>query len=99
MRQIGCIPTRKFVSDLPLISDIRYLLKEKQTSVLMYPEASYSFDGKATPLPRRLGVIFKKLDVPIVFIRTYGAFTPDEAPGCAGGNGYHAGRLPARSAV
>ncbi|MBQ3133049.1 MAG: 1-acyl-sn-glycerol-3-phosphate acyltransferase [Clostridia bacterium] len=77
MRQVGCIPTRKFVSDLSLISDIRYLLKEKKTSVLMYPEASYSFDGCATPLPRRMGVIFKKLDVPVVYIRTYGAFTRD----------------------
>ena len=35
MRQIGCIPTQKFVSDLTLVRDMDYLLKKKKTSVLM----------------------------------------------------------------
>ena len=39
MRLLGCIPTQKFVSDLTLIKDMEYMLKEKKTSVLMYPEA------------------------------------------------------------
>ena len=77
MRLLGCIPTRKFVSDYTLISDIRHMLKEHHTSVLMYPEASYSFDGRATPLPRKMGVLLKRLDVPVVYIRTEGAFTRD----------------------
>ena len=51
MRSIGCIPTQKFVSDLTLIKDISYALKELRSSVLMYPEAMYSFDGTASPLP------------------------------------------------
>ena len=54
MRQLGCIPTQKFVSDVSLISDMDYALHSLKTSVLMYPEASYSFDGTATPLPRKL---------------------------------------------
>ena len=53
MPLLGCIPTKKFVSDVSLIRDMQYMLKEKHTSVLMYPEASYSFDGTATPLPRK----------------------------------------------
>ena len=77
MHQLGCIPTQKFVSDISLIGDMRHLLREKNTSVLMYPEASYSFDGCATPLPRRMGILLKKLDVPVVYIRTEGAFTRD----------------------
>ena len=64
MRQIGCIPTQKFVSDVTLIGDINYALHKENVSVLMYPEASYSFDGCATPLPRRLGILLKKLRVP-----------------------------------
>lgn len=75
MRSIGCIPTRKFVTDLRLVQDIRYALKELNTSVLMYPEASYSFDGTATPLPRKMGVLLKKFDVPVVMITTTGAFS------------------------
>ncbi len=74
MRLLGCLPTRKFVSDLGLIRDMNYMLKKKKTSVLMFPEASYSFDGTATPLPRRLGLLLKKLDVPVVMVSTKGAF-------------------------
>ena len=40
----------------------------------MYPEASYSFDGTATPLPDSIGRLVKMLGVPVVTIRTYGAF-------------------------
>lgn len=77
MRLLGCIPTQKFVSDISLIRDMEALLKEKKTNVLMYPEASYSFDGTATPLPRKMGVLLKKLDVPVVSIITQGAFIRD----------------------
>ena len=77
MRALGCIPTQKFVSDVTLIRDMAYMLKEKRSSVLMYPEASYSFDGTATPLPRKMGVLLKKLDVPVVSILTHGAFARD----------------------
>ena len=74
MRWLGCIPTQKFVSDISLIRDMEYLLKQKKVSVLMYPEASYSFDGTATPLPRKMGVLLKKLNVPVVTVITQGAF-------------------------
>jgi len=82
MRLIGCIPTQKFVSDVTLIKDMEYLLKTKKTSVLMYPEASYSFDGKATPLPRKMGVLLKKLGVPVVTVITKGAFARDPLYNC-----------------
>lgn len=77
MRLLGCIPTQKFVSDVTLIRDISYMLKEKHASVLMYPEASYSFDGTATALPRKMGVLLKKLGVPVVTVITQGAFARD----------------------
>ena len=82
MRLLGCIPTQKFVSDVTLIRDMEYLLKKKHTSVLMYPEASYSFDGTATPLPRKLGVLLKKLNVPVVTVITQGAFARDPLYNC-----------------
>ena len=43
----------------------------------MYPEASYSFDGTATPLPESLGKLVKKLGIPVVMIKTFGAFSHD----------------------
>ncbi len=77
MRLLGCIPTQKFVSDLSLVRSINHLIKAKKTSVLMYPEASYSFDGCATPLPSGLGRLLKQLDVPVVTVITQGAFARD----------------------
>ena len=77
MRLIGCIPTKKFVTDPTLIRDMQFALQKKHSSILMYPEASYSFDGTATTLPESLGYCLKKLGVPVVMIRTYGAFSRD----------------------
>ena len=74
MRQIGCIPTRKFVSDVALMRDMHRALKERKTSVLLFPEAGYSFDGRATTLPKNLGGFIKKLGVPVVSVITDGAF-------------------------
>ena len=76
-RLLGCIPTQKFVSDISLIRDMEYMLKKNKASVLMYPEASYSFDGTATRLPRKMGVLLKKLGVPVVTVITQGAFARD----------------------
>lgn len=74
MKTIGCIPTQKFVSDSVLVRDIFHCIKKNKTSVLLYPEASYSFDGTATTLPESLGKLVKKLGVPVVTITTRGAF-------------------------
>ena len=77
MRILGCTPTHKYVSDISLIRDIKYMLKENKTSVLMYPEAGYSFDGRTTTLPTGLGRLMKRLDVPVITVITEGAFHRD----------------------
>lgn len=77
MRWLGCIPTRKFITDVALVKDMHYALKELRSWVLLFPEASYSFDGTATPLPDSMGKCIKALGVPVVMIRTYGAFARD----------------------
>ena len=77
MRSLGCIPTNKFVTDFVLVKNMKYALEKLRTSVLMYPEASYSFDGTATPLPKTLGKCLKVLNVPVIMVRTYGAFAHD----------------------
>ena len=77
MRQLGCIPTRKFVFDIGLVKDINYCVKKLGTSVLMFPEAGYSFDGRATTLPDSLGKFVKMLGVPLVMLETFGAYHRD----------------------
>ncbi len=75
LRSIGAFPTQKFVTDISLLQDMSYCLKDLNSSILMYPEASYSFDGTCTPLPRKFGVLLKKFDVPVLMIETFGAFS------------------------
>ena len=70
MRALGCIPTQKFVSDAVLVRDMLYAVRQLKSSVLLYPEASYSFDGTATPLPDSLGKCLKLLRVPVGMVRT-----------------------------
>ena len=74
LKAIGCIPTQKFVSDITLIRDMKYALEKNRTTVVMYPEACYSFDGTSATLPDTLGGLVKLLRVPIVTIITHGAF-------------------------
>ena len=82
MRRLGCIPTTKFVADVGLVRDMAYAFKTLRSSVLMYPEASYSFDGTATPLPESMGKCLKMFGVPVVMIRTQGAFVRDPLYNC-----------------
>lgn len=77
LRLLGCISTRKFINDIQLVKDMHYTVKELKGSILMYPEASYSFDGTATPLPDSLGKCIKLLKIPVVMIQTEGAFIRD----------------------
>lgn len=74
MRRIGCIPTEKFVSDMTLIRDMKYALLKKKRSVLMYPEAGYTFDGRSVTLPDSIGGLCKMLKVPVLMVTTYGGF-------------------------
>lgn len=77
MRNLGCIPTAKFVYDVGLVKDIFFAVREKKNSVLLYPEAGYSLDGTATVLPEHFAQFLKKLGIAVAMIRTYGAFTRD----------------------
>ena len=77
LRWIGCIPTRKFMMDVTLVRDMVYAVRELKSSILMFPEASYSFDGTQTLLPESLGKCLKLLRVPVIMIRTDGAFARD----------------------
>ncbi|MCR5153719.1 MAG: 1-acyl-sn-glycerol-3-phosphate acyltransferase [Lachnospiraceae bacterium] len=77
MRRVGCIPTKKFIPEAVLIKDMKYALTKLKSSVVMYPEASYSFDGSETPLPESLGKCLKLLGVPVVMVKTQGAFLRD----------------------
>ncbi len=77
MRHIGCISTNKFVTDTNLVRDMLHALRKLKSSVVMFPEAGYSFDGRCMPLPDTLGKMVKMMGVPLVIITTHGAFARD----------------------
>jgi rubredoxin len=62
---------------VPLVLDMMRLVKKWKRSVLLYPEAGYSFDGTCTTLPKSLGSLAKKMGVPVVTIITDGAYLYD----------------------
>lgn len=74
IRGIGCFPTRKFTTDFTLIRDIKYCLKELGTSVLMFPEADYSYSGKPHIVPESAAGLIKMMGVPFCMLKTSGAF-------------------------
>ncbi len=77
MKKLGCIPTQKFVPDVQLVRSMIFSAHVLKQSILMYPEASYSFDGTATDLPETLGKFIQVLGIPVVMVKTEGAFTRD----------------------
>ena len=77
IHQVGCIPTKKFCSDTVLVRDIIYAAKKLKDSVVMYPEAGYSLDGTSTTLSDTIGRFVKMLGIPLVMLKSYGAFTRD----------------------
>ncbi len=73
MRQIGCIQTKKYSTSPKLLREIKRLLG-KGSSILIYPEAGYSFDGTATTMGDSLGKMIKLYGVPVVTCITDGAY-------------------------
>ena len=74
MRRIGCIPTRKFITDVTLTRNMIRAVNKKKRSVLLFPEAGYSLDGLTTVIPKSLASLIKKMNVPVVSVITDGAF-------------------------
>lgn len=75
MRSIGTIAKRKFIKDLALIKNMKYVVtKCKDAILMMYPEAKYSLQGATSYLPPTLGKLAKFLGVPLVVINLRGCY-------------------------
>ncbi len=72
LREIGCLPTVKFLNDPLLVRNLVGVIKNKR-SILLFPEAGYTFDGTSTTLPYSLAKFVKFLKVPLLTIITHGA--------------------------
>ena len=74
MRQIGCFPKRKFTTDLTMIKRIRELINKKNTSVVLYPEARWSFAGIPEDITDSLGKMVKLCQCRVVILHQKGNF-------------------------
>ena len=72
-RQAGCLGTRKFISDIDLVRNIKRCMQRKGILVL-YPEARYANVGTASKLPTSLDKMIKLLDVPVVVLNMHGNY-------------------------
>lgn len=77
LRNIGCIPTKKFCSDTVLVRDMLHAARKLKNHVVMFPEAGYTLDGTTTTLSDSIGKCVKMLGIPLVMLKTYGAFARD----------------------
>lgn len=72
-RQFGCLGTRKFISDINLVKNIKRIMDRKGILVL-YPEARYANVGTNTVIPDSVGKLIKFLKVPVVVINMHGNY-------------------------
>ncbi len=71
LRYIGCICTRKFTTDLPLIRSMLRAAKNGDV-VALYPEARYSLCGTTAVIPPSVGKLAKKMKIPVVVLLCHG---------------------------
>ncbi len=74
MRSLGVLGTRKFISDIHLIKNIKYCITKLKTIFVLFPEARYSLDGCTSYLPDSVGKLIRLLGVPVVVLRIHGNF-------------------------
>ena len=74
MRKVGCIATRKFISDPQLVKNLLYSVNVLKQNVIIYPEARYSISGTTAILPPSLGQLAKLLNVPVAVLNTHGHY-------------------------
>ena len=74
MRGLGVLGKRKYISDINLVRNMSYCLKELKTIFCLFPEARYSLDGCTSFLPESLGHLVKMMKVPVVMLKLKGNF-------------------------
>lgn len=74
MRAMGVLGKRKYVSDINLVRNMAYCLRELKTIFSLFPEARYSLDGCTSFLPQSLGQLVKMMKVPVVMLKLHGNF-------------------------
>lgn len=71
--KLGVIPKKLFTADAQSIKDMMKVIKNDGVVVMM-PEGRLSIDGTNKEMPKGLGKLIKKLNVPVVLTLPHGAY-------------------------
>lgn len=71
--KLGIIPKKLFTADTQCIKDMMKVIKNEGVVVMM-PEGRLSIDGTNKEMPKGLGKLLKKLNVPVVLTKPHGAY-------------------------
>ncbi|MCL2628794.1 MAG: 1-acyl-sn-glycerol-3-phosphate acyltransferase [Oscillospiraceae bacterium] len=71
LRAVGCICNRKFVKSINLVINMIHA-KNNKDIVVLFPEARYSLCGTTAIMPKSLGKMVKKMDIPLVTLIMHG---------------------------
>ena len=71
LRAVGCICNRKFVKSLNLVINMLHA-KNNGDIVVLFPEARYSLCGTTANMPKSLGKMVRKMNVPVVTLIMHG---------------------------
>ncbi len=74
MRSLGVLGTRKFITDIHLIKNMKYCVETLRNTFVLFPEARYSLDGCTSYLPASLGKMVRLLGVPVAVLKIHGNF-------------------------
>ena len=71
LRAVGCICNRKFVRSINLVINMIHA-KNNGDIVVLFPEARYSLCGTTAVMPKSIGKMVKKMNVPLVTLIMHG---------------------------
>ncbi len=74
MQALGVLGKRKYVSDISLVRNVRYVLNELKNPMVIFPEARYSLDGCTSFLAESTGGLIRMMKVPVVMLKIHGNF-------------------------
>ncbi len=72
-RGLGCIPKRRYVSEISVVRNMHYGLSKGQ-SVFLYPESRHSNAGTTSYIPHNIGKLIKSMKVPVVTLSVKGSY-------------------------
>ncbi len=74
MRSIGVFGKRRFTTDISLVRNIRYVLRDLKNNMVVYPEARFSLDGCTSYIPQSTASLIKMMKVPVAIAKLHGNF-------------------------